>query len=88
MSTNNSNTLVSILQNVLSYYQSENSDPKLNGYIGINTKCEYCKKKCGTHHHFLDNSNNGPYFNKADDGFMCPYCKDHPGEKHYHDVKK
>lgn len=79
--------LVVVLENILDTYTNndKNNRPKCNGYIGINTHCEYCKKTKGTHKHFLNNELQDQYKNMDDSGTMCHYCMTHPGIPHYHE---
>ena len=84
MNAQSVSTLLTFL-NELVNYTIKDDKPACNGYIGINTKCDYCKKVPGEHYHFLDTSNNGgPYYDMNTTGVMCSYCEAHPGEKHYH----
>ena len=81
------NLLVEILRQILKSYIDDktNNQPNCNGYIGINTNCEYCKNKKGTHKHFLNLNTQDQYKNMDDTGTMCNYCMKNPGIPHYHD---
>lgn len=83
MANNSSSNVLSILAKILNTYTIDH--PKYNGYIGINTDCEYCKNNKGTHKHFLDNESHRPYYNMDDSGTKCPYCMANPGIPHYHE---
>lgn len=80
-------TLLTFLTELLTYVKKDDK-PACNGYIGINTECEYCKMVKGEHYHFLDNVVAGPFYDMKSTGVMCSYCAAHPGEKHYHEPCK
>lgn len=77
--------IIIIIVIVILQFILKRNKPACNGYIGINTECEYCKMVKGEHYHFLDNVVDGPFYDMKSTGVMCSYCADHPGEKHYHE---
>ena len=69
---------------VILFFYLKNIFIRKNSYLGINTKCNYCKNNTGVHYHFLSTKLYPKFKNMASSGVECQYCVSHQNEFHFH----